>query len=48
MESRTTLRKGDQAPGFSLPASSGKTVTLDDFKGRKLLVYFFPKAGTSG
>jgi thioredoxin-dependent peroxiredoxin len=48
MESRTTLRKGDQAPGFSLPAFSGKTLKLGDFRGRKLLIYFFPKAGTSG
>jgi hypothetical protein len=48
MGSGTILRKGDTAPGFSLSASLGKTVTLDDFKGRKLLIYFFPKAGTSG
>jgi thioredoxin-dependent peroxiredoxin len=44
----TTIKKGDKAPGFALPASVGKTVKLGDFKGRKLLVYFFPKAGTSG
>ena len=44
----TTIKKGDKAPGFALPGSSGKTVKLGDFKGRKLLVYFFPKAGTSG
>jgi thioredoxin-dependent peroxiredoxin len=48
MESRPAIRKGDQAPGFTLPDSSGKRVKLDDFKGRKLLLYFFPKAGTSG
>lgn len=44
----TTIKKGDKAPGFALPESSGKTVKLEDFKDRKLLVYFFPKAGTSG
>jgi len=44
----TQLGKGDRAPGFALPGPGGKTVTLDDFGGRKLLVYFFPKAGTSG
>lgn len=44
----TTIKKGDKAPGFTLPGTTGKTVRLSDFKGRKLLVYFFPKAGTSG
>ncbi len=42
------LKKGDQAPGFALADPSGKTVTLEKFKGRKLLLYFYPKAGTSG
>lgn len=44
----TAFRKGDRAPAFALPGKAGKTVKLGDFKGRKLLVYFFPKAGTSG
>jgi thioredoxin-dependent peroxiredoxin len=44
----TQLKKGDRAPGFTLPDPGGKTVKLGDFRGRKLLVYFFPKAGTSG
>jgi cytochrome oxidase Cu insertion factor (SCO1/SenC/PrrC family) len=44
----TTIKKGDKAPEFALPDPAGKTVKLVDFKGRKLLVYFFPKAGTSG
>ena len=43
-----TIKNGDKAPGFTLPDPAGKTVKLGDFKGRKLLVYFFPKAGTSG
>jgi thioredoxin-dependent peroxiredoxin len=43
-----TIQKGDKAPGFALPDSAAKTVKLGDFKGRKLLIYFFPKAGTSG
>ena len=42
------IKKGDIAPGFALPGSLGGTVKLEDFKGRKLLIYFFPKAGTSG
>jgi peroxiredoxin Q/BCP len=42
------LKKGDKAPGFALTGQTGKTVKLSDFKGKKLLVYFYPKAGTSG
>ena len=42
------LKKGDRAPGFALADQAGKTVKLGDFKGRKLLLYFYPKAGTSG
>lgn len=46
-----TLRPqpGDVAPAFSLPATSGKTVTLADFAGKKTVVLaFFPKAFTGG
>jgi peroxiredoxin Q/BCP len=39
---------GDLAPGFSLPAAGGKTVSLDDFAGRKVVLYFYPKDDTSG
>jgi len=42
------LKKGDKAPGFALTDQAGKKVNLTDFKGKKLLVYFYPKAGTSG
>jgi peroxiredoxin len=42
------LKKGDKAPGFALTDQTGKVVKLNDFKGKKLLVYFYPKAGTSG
>ncbi len=44
----TTLGTGDRAPGFRLKDQKGKTVRLSDFKGRKLLVYFYPKADTPG
>ncbi len=44
----TTLKKGDRAPDFALTDQFGKTIRLKDFKGRKVLLYFFPKAGTSG
>ena len=43
-----TLRPGDQAPPFALPDQSQTTVSLSDFAGRRLLVYFFPKADTAG
>jgi peroxiredoxin Q/BCP len=42
------LAEGDPAPEFSLPDSTGKTVSLSDFRGRTVLVYFYPAAGTSG
>ncbi|HCE45500.1 MAG TPA: thioredoxin-dependent thiol peroxidase [Lentisphaeria bacterium] len=42
------LKPGDTAPGFDLPDQNGKSVKLSDFKGRKLLVYFYPKANTPG
>jgi peroxiredoxin Q/BCP len=42
------LQRGDPAPSFSLPDQAGKVVSLGDFKGRRALVYFYPKAGTPG
>jgi peroxiredoxin Q/BCP len=42
------LSPGDKAPSFSLRDQNGKTVKLADYKGKKLLVYFYPKAMTSG
>jgi len=42
------LKPGDKAPAFSLPDQKGKKVKLADFKGRKLLLYFYPKADTPG
>jgi peroxiredoxin Q/BCP len=42
------LETGDQAPAFELPDQNGKTVRLSDFRGRKLLLYFYPKADTPG
>jgi thioredoxin-dependent peroxiredoxin len=44
----TTLEPGDRAPEFSLLDQHGTTVALGDFAGRKLLVYFYPEADTSG
>ena len=44
----THLKEGSKAPAFALKDQEGKTVKLSDFKGRKLLVYFYPKADTPG
>lgn len=42
------LETGDAAPDFSAPDQNETTVRLTDFKGRKLFVFFYPKANTSG
>jgi peroxiredoxin Q/BCP len=42
------LKKGDRAPEFSLIDQDHNTVALSQFKGRKLLVYFYPRADTPG
>lgn len=42
------LKKGDKAPDFSLEADSGKTMSLKDFAGKRLILYFYPKDNTSG
>jgi thioredoxin-dependent peroxiredoxin len=39
---------GDKAPNFKLLADDGGTVSLADFKGRKLVLYFYPRADTPG
>jgi peroxiredoxin Q/BCP len=42
------LKAGEKAPGFQLEDQNGKRVKLADFRGRKLLLYFYPKADTPG
>lgn len=42
------LKSGDKAPAISLSDQHGNTVKLSQFKGRKVLVYFYPKADTPG
>ena len=42
------LAPGDPAPGFTLPDADGKPVALADFRGRTVVVYFYPAAGTPG
>jgi peroxiredoxin Q/BCP len=43
-----TLKVGDVAPQFSLPDQNNQTVSLSDFVGKKVLIYFYPKAMTPG
>jgi peroxiredoxin Q/BCP len=43
-----TVEIGKSAPDFTLPKAGGGTVSLAALKGRKVIVYFYPKADTSG
>jgi thioredoxin-dependent peroxiredoxin len=43
-----TLQRGDRAPDFALLDQRGDTVRLEDYRGRKVLVYFYPEADTPG
>jgi len=42
------LKEGAKAPAFTLPRDGGGSVSLSDFKGRKLVLFFYPKADTPG
>lgn len=42
------VNTGDNAPAFSLPDQNGNNVNLDDFKGKTVILYFYPKDDTSG
>jgi peroxiredoxin Q/BCP len=42
------LKEGDKAPAFSLTDENGDTVSLSDFAGKKVVVYFYPKDDTPG
>lgn len=44
----TKLNPGDKAPSFTLQDQSGNKISLSDYKGQKLLLYFYPKADTPG
>lgn len=44
----TTLQNGDKAPNFSALDNKGNTVSLLDFQGKKLVLFFYPKANTPG
>ena len=42
------LKPGDQAPDFTVADHTGKTVTLSSLKGKKVVLWFYPKADTPG
>jgi peroxiredoxin Q/BCP len=44
----TRLAPGDTAPAFTLPDADGKPVALSDYRGRRVIVYFYPAASTPG
>jgi thioredoxin-dependent peroxiredoxin len=48
LASTPRLQVGDTAPAFSLPDADGNTVSLADYRGRKVIVYFYPAASTPG
>lgn len=43
-----TLKVGDKVPGFAAKDQDGNTVNLSDYHGKKLIVFFYPKASTPG
>lgn len=48
MTDNTTLQVGDTAPAFTLSDQNGNHVSLSDFQGKKVIVYFYPAASTPG
>jgi len=42
------LKEGDKAPEFSLPNAEGEIVSLSSLKGKRIVLWFFPKASTPG
>jgi len=48
MTAATQLKAGDPAPEFTLPDADGNSVSLKDFRGQRVIVYFYPAAMTPG
>ncbi|MGW0174647.1 thioredoxin-dependent thiol peroxidase [Rhodococcus sp. NPDC003322] len=48
MTENIRLSAGDTAPDFTLPDADGNEVSLSDYRGRKVIVYFYPAASTPG
>jgi len=47
-ELRLKLKEGDEAPAFTATANGGATISLTDFKGRNVILYFYPRDDTPG
>jgi peroxiredoxin Q/BCP len=43
-----TLKIGDMAPDFELPSDTGQSIRLSDFRGKRVILYFYPKDDTTG
>lgn len=48
MAAKTSLKTGDKAPEFTAKDQNGREVSLSDFKGKKVVLYFYPKDDTPG
>ena len=48
MNRQEAIRVGDEAPDFELESDSGERVRLSDFRGKRVVLYFYPKDDTSG
>jgi thioredoxin-dependent peroxiredoxin len=47
-ETKRVLKEGDTAPDFHVIADNGETLSLSSFRGKNLILYFYPKANTPG
>lgn len=44
----SALQVGDQAPSFAVQSHTGQTVSLSDYAGKKVILWFYPRASTGG
>jgi thioredoxin-dependent peroxiredoxin len=42
------LKEGDKAPDFMVTGDEGQTISLQDYRGKNLVLYFYPKSNTPG
>lgn len=45
---KAKLKEGDKAPAFRLTTDSGREISLSDYRGQRVVLFFYPKANTSG
>ncbi|SDK75940.1 AhpC/TSA family protein [Natronincola ferrireducens] len=48
MEQKTKVEIGKKAPDFTLPSDIGEEMSLNEFKGKNIVVFFYPKDHTAG